>query len=203
MSAASTSGRRSSGVGKRGGKVIRMPTPPRLRRRRLIRAGSAIVVVGLIAAITVRMHILRTVRIESEQLSTPLSSQEFQILKLVNDERARAGVPELQFSPRLMAAARTHSRDMAARHHLAEKGSAGDSPASRVRAAGLAYQSVAEDIYSEQEEALDSLPQRVVNDWLQNNAHRANLLSPDSRVSAVGIARSSDGRVYVTEDFVH
>ncbi|MGH7931990.1 MAG: CAP domain-containing protein [Candidatus Binataceae bacterium] len=179
-----------------------MPTPPRLRRRRALRIGTAIIVVGLIGVISARMHILRTVRIESEQISAPLSAQEFSILKLVNDERARAGLPALQFSPHLMAAARTHSRDMAAHHYFAQRGAAGDSPASRIHAAGLTYRAVAENIYTEQGKNLDSLPQRAVTGWLRSGPRRANLLSPVSRLSAVGIARSSDGTTYVTEDFI-
>ncbi len=135
-------------------------------------------------------------------IQSPLSAQEFQLLKLTNDSRIQAGLAPLQFSPHLMVAARNHSRDMAARGYLGHDSPAGDTPADRARAAGINYDELAENIYSDNATDADALPERVIKSWLRSRTHRMNLLSPDFRLSAVGIARAHDGNYFVTEDFI-
>lgn len=135
-------------------------------------------------------------------MRSPLSAVEFQILKLVNDQRALIGQAPLEFSPRLMMAARAHSEDMAAHHYLGYDGPGGDTPADRARASGVSYLELAETVYSDGASGLEALPARTVAEWLVSPAHRANLLSPRLRASAVGLARAADGRLYVTEDFI-
>jgi uncharacterized protein YkwD len=135
-------------------------------------------------------------------MRSPLSALEFKILKLVNDQRALAGQPSLAFSPRLMVAARSHSEDMAAHRYLGYDGPSGDTPADRTRASGVSYVELAETVYSAAAGGLDALSARAVADWLASPAHRAKLLSPRLRASAVGLARAADGTLYVTEDFI-
>jgi len=123
------------------------------------------------------------------------------LLKLANDSRERAGLAPLQFSPRLMVAARNHSRDMAARGYLGHDSPAGDTPADRTRAAGVNYDELGENVYRDSAEA-GALPTRAIKAWLQSRAYRSNLLSPGFRLSAVGIARADDGNYFVTQDFI-
>ena len=160
------------------------------------------VAVGVIAAIAVRIDGLRGHGLQIASIQSPFSAQEFQLLKLANDSRERAGLAPLQFSPRLMVAARNHSRDMAARGYLGHDSPAGDTPADRVRAAGINYDELTENVYSGDAATADSLPGHVIKAWLRSRAYRANLLSPGSRLSAVGIARADDGNYFVTQDFV-
>jgi uncharacterized protein YkwD len=149
-----------------------------------------------------RVDWLHRVRLQAAAIQSPFSAQEFQLLKLANDSRVHAGLAPLQFSPRLMMAARNHSRDMAVRGYLGHDSPAGDTPADRTRAAGIGYDELAENVYSDDAVDAGALPEHVIKAWLQNRAHRANLLSPGFRLSAVGIARADDGTYFVTEDFV-
>jgi uncharacterized protein YkwD len=71
--------------------------------------GAIIVTVGLVAAVGARIDGLHTARLQIASISSPLASEELQLLKLVNDERQHAGIASLQFSPRLMTAARLQS----------------------------------------------------------------------------------------------
>jgi uncharacterized protein YkwD len=84
----------------------------------MVRAATIVIVVGMIGAVTVRIDGFRTARIKPSSISSPFAEQEFRLLKLINEERARLALAPLEFSPRLMAAARNHSLDMAARHYL-------------------------------------------------------------------------------------
>ncbi len=149
-----------------------------------------------------RIDWLRRIRLQTAAIESPLSAQEFQLLKLANDSRVQAGLAPLQFSPRLMVAARNHSRDMAARSYLSHDSPAGDTPADRARAVGINYDELAENIYKGEAANASTLPEHVIEAWLRNRVHRTNLLAPDFRLSAVGIARADDGNYFVTEDFV-
>jgi uncharacterized protein YkwD len=161
--------------------------------------------IGLASAIGVhgvRVATLHTTRVASGEFASPLSAQEFRILKLVNDERVRAGQPPLEFSPLLMSAARAHSIDMAERRYLGHDSPAGDTPADRVRMMGINYEELAESLYRDDTSNVETLPNRVVKGWLASPSHRANMLSTRFRIAAVGIARSGDGKIYVTQDFI-
>ncbi len=170
--------------------------------RRAARVGTVVVALGVIGAMAARIDGFHAARIQTASIQSPLAAQEFRLLKLVNDQRVRAGVVPLQFSPRLMAAARNHSRDMAARRYLGHDSPAGDTPADRVRAAGINYDELGENVYRGYAPDAGALPERVVNAWMQSPAHRANLLSPDFRLGAVGITRADNGDYYVTQDFI-
>jgi uncharacterized protein YkwD len=202
MSAPSTSGRGVARTLKGTAKVIRLPPPRRTGRKRIARIGTVVVALGLAGVIALRINGLHTTRLETAEIESPMSVQEFQILKLVNDERSRAGLDPLQFSPRLMVAARNHSRDMAMHHYLGHGGPNGDTPADRVRAVGVKYDELAENVYSDNFEPVSSLAERTIKRWLQSSAHRANLLSPHFRLSAAGVTRATNGEFYVTEDFI-
>ena len=186
---------------RRTAKVIPLP-PPRRQRRRAARVGTVVVALGVIGAMTARIDGLHGVRTQNSSIQSPLSAREFQLLKLVNDSRVQAGVTPLQFAPRLMEAARTHSRDMAGRGYLGHDSPAGDTPADRARAAGINYDELGENVYRGDAADADALPERVLQAWLLSRAHRANLLSPWFRLSAVGIVRADDGNYYVTQDFI-
>jgi uncharacterized protein YkwD len=183
-------------------KVIRMPTPTVVRRRRAIKAGMGVLALSLVAAVAARIYLTRTAPPSPEQLAG-LTEQESAILNAVNAERARAGRRPMRFSPRLAVVARGHSYDMAIRHYLAHRSPEGAGPAERVRGVGISYAAVAENIYMDDFADLTGLAERALQTWLASPEHRANLLSERFTQSGVGIARSADGRTYVTQDFVH
>lgn len=170
-----------------------------------MRVASIGIALGVCGALATRANTFRgfhPVLRNDSGLRSEVNVQELQILKLVNDERLRAGAPPLQFAPRLSIAARMHSTDMAIHGYIGHDGPAGDTPADRARRAGLTYQELGETLYADDGSDLAGLPARTVRAWLASPAHRANLLSPRFQVSAVGIGRSSQGNFYITEDFI-
>jgi len=182
-------------------KVIVMPTPRVVRRRRAMRATMGLLALGLVGAIVARVYLSRTSPLSPEEVAG-LGLQEADILKLVNDERTRAGLHPLKFSPRLAVIARGHSYDMAMRRYFAHNSPEGSTPAERARGVGIEYQALAENIYMDDFRDSDGLATRAVKGWLGSPEHRANMLSSAFTESGVGIARSSDGKTYLTQDFV-
>jgi len=200
MSARSATRRRPPGFRNGPAKVIRMPTPTVVRRRRAIKAGLGLLVLSLLAAIIARFYLLYTAPPSPEKVSG-LTAREGEILGLVNQERARAGQPPLKFSPRLAVIARGHSYDMAMRHYLAHNSPDGVAPAERIAGAGIGYHAVGENVYMDDADPAD-MPRRAMNGWLKSPAHHANIVSGTFTETGVGIAQSADGNTYVTQDFM-
>jgi uncharacterized protein YkwD len=162
----------------------------------------AIVAVASLTAIVIRVNSFR-----GRQAAPTLAADEFGageslIVKLVNDARLRAGVRPLAVSEPLVIAARVHSDDMAANDYLAHESAIGDAPADRVRAAGLDYEEVAENLFFDNGPDLDALPRRALAEWQAGPIPRANLLAPEFRTVAVAIARAVDGSFFVTLDLM-
>jgi uncharacterized protein YkwD len=183
-------------------KVIRMPTPRVVRRRRAIKAGLGLLLLSLIGAIIARLYLTRSAPPSPEKVSGQ-TEQETEIIGLVNEERTRAGIKPLKFSPRLAVIARGHSYDMAMRHYLAHSSPEGVAPADRITGVGIGYRVVGENIYMDDYRDPREMPRRAMEGWSRSPEHRANIVSGEFTETGVGIARSADGHTYVTQDFVH
>src|SRR5271157_2518387 len=146
MSTRSATRRHPSGTRNGPAKVIRMPTPTVVRRRRAIKAGIGLLVLSLLAAIIARFYLMYSAPPSPEKVSG-LTEQETQILGLVNQRRVRSGLLPLRFSPRLAVIARGHSYDKAMRHYLAHNSPDGVAPADRISGVGIGYRAVGENIY--------------------------------------------------------
>ncbi|MEB3360167.1 MAG: CAP domain-containing protein [Synechococcales bacterium] len=103
-----------------------------------------------------------------------------QVLQLTNQFRAENGVPPLALNTLLNSAAQNHSQNMAQQDFFSHTGADGSSLANRVTAVGYEYQSVGENIAAGQ-----SIPQSVVEAWINSPGHRANLLN--SNYTEIGI----------------
>jgi uncharacterized protein YkwD len=202
MSARPATRRRPPGTRNGPAKVIRMPTPTVVRRRRAIKAGVGLLVLSLLAAIVARFYLMYTAAPPSPEKVYGLTDQETEILGLVNKERARGGLPPLKFSPRLAVIARGHSYDMAMRHYLAHNSPDGVAPADRISGAGIGYRVVGENIYMDDYPDSAGVPLRAINGWLKSPDHLANIISGKFTETGVGVAQSADGTTYVTQDFV-
>jgi len=162
----------------------------------------AIVAVVVIAAIVMRVSSFGGRAATPALAADEFSAVESLTVKLVNDARVRAGVRPLVVSNRLLIAARVHSEDMAANDYRAHESAIGDTPADRVRAAGLDYEEMAENLFFDNGPDLDALPERALAEWQASPIPRANLLSPRFRTMAVAIARAVDGSFFVTLDLM-
>jgi uncharacterized protein YkwD len=201
MSVQPASGRKSVRIPKGPAKVIPLPAGGRRRRyRRTVGIGIASMGLAAAGAALVWLYLVPLIGLAPD-VTAGMSAQEAEILRLVNDERKRAGAPALKSSQRLVLASRGHSYDMALRNYLGHDGPAGDTPAERVRGVGVDSASLGENIYLDRDTDRAKLAERVVKAWLDSSEHRVNMLSPDFATTGVGIARAADGTAYVTQDF--
>ena len=121
---------------------------------------------------------------------------EKQLVDLINQERAREGLPPLAVDERLAQAARKHTALMAKHdtpsHQLAE-----EQPLQmRVADEGLRSDRQAENVGLE----MDVAGAHAM--LMDSPAHRANILSRDYNAVGIGVMLMGD-KLYVTEDFAH
>ena len=201
MNGHSASGRGSLRIPKGPAKVIPLPTGPRRRRsRRAAAVGLASLGAALAGGVLVWLYFVPPGGIATDPTAA-MSSQEAEILRMVNDERRRSNAPPLRLSRRLMLASRGHSYDMALRNYLGHDGPAGDTPAERATGVGVNSGAVGENLYADRGRDRAHLAERAIRQWLGDEEHRSNMLSRDFATTGVGIARGADGTAYVTEDF--
>lgn len=131
------------------------------------------------------------VRAEAETSSggADVTSVHDELLRMLNETRATAGLPALTIDSRAEAIAMAHSEDMVAHDFTGHQSPTTGSPADRVRSAGLHSGLVLENIgrgYSARE---------IHDGLVASPGHRANLVNPDANVVGIGVVSdTSDGR---------
>jgi uncharacterized protein YkwD len=114
---------------------------------------------------------------------------------MLNAARATEGLGALVSDETLDALAAEHSEKMMSSKTVGHDVGDGD-PGSRLRAAGVVYRSSGENVAS-----ASSLPRAHRALWA-SPSHRRNVLENRFSKVGIGVSRSEDGRVWVTELFV-
>jgi uncharacterized protein YkwD len=106
---------------------------------------------------------------------------ELEVLRLVNVERAVAGLPSLREDTALTQAARRHAEDMATHALASHTGSDGSTPAQRMREEGYLGTP-----WTEAANYNYPTPQEVVNGWMSSARHRDIILDRTSDQIGIG-----------------
>lgn len=121
---------------------------------------------------------------------------ERELVRLLNRERARTHVPELELDPRLVEAARAHARLMAEHRRLDHQFDGEPVLRLRFAATGLRFDNAGENVASADDAA------SAHQDFLTSYHHRENMLSANYNVMGIGVAESN-GHLYIVEDFAY
>jgi hypothetical protein len=125
------------------------------------------------------------------------SESERQLLDLVNQTRARAGLTPLTLDSGLSKAARVHAEEMFAARQLSHQFSGEHSLPER-----LAVTTTKQLEQEGENVALDFDAANAQQHLMLSPPHRANLLNPNFNVIGLGVVRSGD-RLYIVQDFGH
>jgi uncharacterized protein YkwD len=122
-------------------------------------------------------------------------------LKELNRIRKELGISQLELSERLLEVARSHSRRMAERGFFSHVDPEGRGPKERVKAAGLFWQTLGENLAAVPREHANPVA-FVMHGWMSNPGHRKTMLRPDFKYAAVGVWSGPDRMIYFTAMFL-
>ena len=126
---------------------------------------------------------------------------ERKVFRMLNEERRSQGLTELAWSDEVAAVARLHSQNMAEAKFFGHRGTDGSMVDARADRVGLgAWRTIGENIAYMR--GYDDPAALAVEKWMESTAHRNNLLGPNWKESAVGVAITADGTYYLTQVFL-
>ena len=121
-------------------------------------------------------------------------SVEEEVVRLVNEERAKEGLMPLSLDWELSRVARYKSQDMHDRGYFGHQSPTYGSPFQMMRSFGMYYRTAGENIARGQRSAAE-----VVADWMASSGHRANILN--AGFTKIGVGYVADGN-YWTQMFI-
>jgi len=122
---------------------------------------------------------------------------EYEVFNLVNQERAKYGLPPVSWNEDLAVVAREHSKDMCDRGFFSHTNPSGKSPFDRIKRHGITYRIAAENIACGQDS-----PVSVMEAWMNSEGHRANILNGSLTELGVGVYINDSGYGYYwTQNF--
>jgi len=128
---------------------------------------------------------------------TDVKAQETEVIRLVNVQRAKAGLQPLTQNWQLSRVARYKSQDMIDRGYFAHNSPTYGSPFRMMESFGIRYSAAGENIAMGQQS-----PSQVMNAWMNSPGHRNNIMSPSFTQIGVGLAKDKYGRMYWTQMFI-
>lgn len=125
------------------------------------------------------MHVGEVIRLKASAQS-PSGFQE-QVVQLVNQERAKAGLRALSHRADVKNVAQKKAEDMINSNYFSHTSPNYGSPFDMLKTFGVSYSSAGENIAKGQK-----TPQEVMNAWMNSSGHRANILKPEYDTIGVG-----------------
>ena len=125
-----------------------------------------------------------------------LSSEEQQLLTLINNERAKNGIGALKADMDLMKVARTKADDMVANNYFSHYSPTYGSPFDMMRQFGITFKAAAENI------AGNSTVQGAVTAWMASSGHRTNILNGTYNYTGIGISKSNKYGYLLVQQFI-
>lgn len=125
------------------------------------------------------------------------TSQENEVIRLVNAERAKAGLGALKANWQLSRVARYKSADMANKGYFSHTSPTYGSPFRMMESFGLRFSAAGENIAYGQR-----TPAEVMRDWMNSPGHRSNIMGRNYTEIGVGLAKNKNGVCYWTQMFM-
>jgi len=126
-----------------------------------------------------------------------IKAQENEVIRLVNAERAKNGLPALKANWELSRVARYKSQDMIDKNYFAQQSPTYGSPFDMMESFGIRFSAEGENIAKGQR-----TPAEVMNAWMNSPGHKSNILSRSYTEIGVGLARNKNGVCYWTQMFI-
>lgn len=130
-----------------------------------------------------------------------LDNEEKKIFELVNKERRKYSLESLEWDSNLADLARSYSKKMAQEHFFSHYDSRGNSVVDRAKAMRIKkWQKIGENLFMC--EGYEKYSYTAVKGWMNSPGHRQNILDENYNQTGIGIAKASDGTIFVTQVFL-
>ena len=133
-------------------------------------------------------------RLSIPQIPSGVSNYETEVVRLVNDQRAKYGLQPLTINWELSRVARYKSEDMAKNKYLSHTSPTYGTPFEMMRSFGISYRSAGENIAYGQR-----TPAAVMDAWMNSSGHRENILK--ASYTQIGVGYYANGN-YWTQMFI-
>ncbi|WBW97401.1 CAP domain-containing protein [Oceanirhabdus sp. W0125-5] len=120
-----------------------------------------------------------------------------EVLKIVNNERQKAGVPVIKLSSEVNNVAQKKAQDMVDKNYFAHNSPTYGSPFEMLKKFKVSYRAAGENIAKGQRSANE-----VMNSWMNSPGHRANILSDNYSHIGIGTAVDKNGVRYWVQMFI-
>lgn len=129
--------------------------------------------------------------------ASDVKAYETEVVRLCNVQRTNRGLHPLVQNWQLSRIARLKSQDMINKNYFSHLSPTYGSPFTMMQNFGISFSSAGENIAMGQR-----TPSEVVTAWMNSSGHRANILSSSYTQIGVGLAKSSNGTCYWTQQFI-
>lgn len=130
------------------------------------------------------------------QTKPELSAFSEEVVRLVNQERAKAGLSALTVQTQVQAAADVRAKEQTI--SFSHTRPDGTSFFSALTEQGVSYRGAGENIAWGQQ-----TPEQVMNAWMNSSGHRANILNKNFTTIGVGCYQDANGTYYWTQLFTY
>jgi uncharacterized YkwD family protein/spore coat assembly protein SafA len=130
----------------------------------------------------------------NQKVNIPTVNEDTQnaVIQLVNNERAKQGLPALKRNWELQRVAQFKAEDMTDKKYFSHNSPTYGTPFQMMKSFGIKYSSAGENIAQGQR-----TPQEVMNAWLNSSGHRANIMS--SSFTEIGVGYDSRTNTWVQQ----
>nr|WP_092074035.1 CAP domain-containing protein [Dendrosporobacter quercicolus]NSL47796.1 CAP domain-containing protein [Dendrosporobacter quercicolus DSM 1736]SDM75837.1 Cysteine-rich secretory protein family protein [Dendrosporobacter quercicolus] len=128
--------------------------------------------------------------------SSGTAAEKQEAFTLLNKDRAANGLPALTLNSKLTSLADDYAADMIKRSYFSHYNPEGESPFDRMDKAGITYTSAGENL------AINTSVAAAQTAFMNSSGHRANILNSSFTEVGIGVVHSSDGSVYVVQEFI-
>ncbi len=132
-------------------------------------------------------------------IASAQSDEEFEIFDLVNRERTKTRLGALGWDEEIARVARNYSRKMARERffdHYDPKGKTVIDRAAKIDR----WSKIGENLFMC--DGMDDFTSFSVRGWMRSTTHRRNILDREWTATGIGIYKTSDDKIYVTQIFL-
>ena len=133
-----------------------------------------------------------TIKTFEDYTDEEVRAMEEEVVRLVNEERAKYGLHPLEIDETLMKLSKEKSKDMANNNYFSHTSPTYGSPFDMIKNSGITYNFAGENIAS-----MGMSSQGVVNGWLNSKGHRENILNPNYKYIGVGVYNSKWTQIFI------